>query len=350
MAAGGSTTVVLVALGCNLAIAVSKFLAAAWTGSSAMLSEAVHSLVDTSNQALLLHGLRRSARPPDSRHPFGYSKELYFWSFVVAILLFSLGAGVSIYEGVEKLVHPHPIANPEVNYIVLGVAIALESTSTYKAVAEFNLQHRGQRVVQALRTSKDPALFTVLLEDLAALAGLVTALFGILAAHLLGVAAADGAASIMIGLILAAVAAFIAVEIKALLIGEAASEELQAGVRALVEAEAGPAGRIRAINEIRTLQLGARDVLVAASVDMTDSATARDVESATGRLDRAIRKAYPEVRHLFLEVQSVDDHRAVGAQTSAASEPAAGDGGAGARRGHAARPASGGKNKGTRRR
>ncbi|MEQ1616563.1 MAG: cation diffusion facilitator family transporter, partial [Hyphomicrobiaceae bacterium] len=165
MAAEGSTKVVLIALACNFGIAVSKFAAAAYTGSSAMLSEAIHSLVDTSNQALLFHGIKRAARPADERHPFGYAKELYFWSFVVAILLFSLGSGVSIYEGVEKLLHPHPISNPEVNYAVLGMAIFLESISTWQALKAFNTTRNGDRALTALRRSKDPAMFTVLLED-----------------------------------------------------------------------------------------------------------------------------------------------------------------------------------------
>ncbi len=313
MAAEGSTRVVLIALTCNFAIAVSKFIAAAYTGSSAMLSEAIHSLVDTSNQALLFHGIKRAARPADTRHPFGYAKELYFWSFVVAILLFSLGSGVSIYEGVEKLLHPHPISNPEVNYAVLGVALALEGVSTWQALKAFNATRNGERAVTALRRSKDPAMFTVLLEDVAALAGLVVALAGISAAHLIGLEWADGVASVVIGLILASVAAFLAVEIKSLLIGESASPEVQASIRRLLLAEGGRIGPIRAINEVRTMQLGPHDVIVAASVDMADAATAADVEAANGRLDRAIKAKHPEVRYLYIEVEAA----------KAALEPAA---------------------------
>ena len=304
MAAGSSTKVVLIALACNFGIAVSKFAAAIYTGSSAMLSEAIHSLVDTSNQALLYHGIKRAARPPDARHPFGYAKELYFWSFVVAVLLFSLGSGVSIYEGVEKLKHPHPISNVEVNYIVLGVAIALESVSTWQALKAFNESRNGLPAMLALRRSKDPAMFTVLLEDVAALLGLVTALAGIAAAHLLGLEWADGAASVVIGLILASVAAFLAIEIKSLLVGEAASPEVQRSIRNEIMAESGAMGPVRAINEIRTMQLGPHDMIVAASVDMHDAATARDVEAANTRLDAAIKAKHPDVRFLFIEVEA----------------------------------------------
>lgn len=304
MAAEGSTKVVMIALACNFGIALSKFAAAAYTGSSAMLSEAIHSLVDTSNQGLLFYGIKQAARPADARHPFGHAKELYFWSFVVAILLFSLGSGVSIYEGIEKLLHPHPISNPQVNYAVLLVALALEGVSTWQALKAFNATRNGERALIALRRSKDPAMFTVLLEDVAALTGLVVALVGVAAADLLGLAWADGAASVVIGLILASVAAFLAIEIKSLLIGEAAAPEVQRSIRSLLMAEGGDIGPVRAINEIRTMQLGPHDVIVAASVDMTDTATAADVEAANARLDRAIKSKHPEVKYLFIEVEA----------------------------------------------
>jgi cation diffusion facilitator family transporter len=305
MSAGGTTRVVMVALACNLGIAVTKFAAALVTGSSAMLSEAIHSLIDSSNQGLLYHGLQRAKRPPDARHPFGYAKELYFWCFVVAVLLFSLGAGVSIYEGIDKVLHPHPITHPEVNYVVLGLALILEGVSTVKAITAFNETRGGERIIAALQRSKDPALFTVLLEDLAALAGLAVAMLGILATDLGGIAMADGIASIFIGLILASVAAFMGLEIKSLLIGEAASEELQVGVRSLIEAETrGAKGLVRGVNDLRTLQLGPDDILVTASLDMEDTALASDVEATTGRLTTAIQAAYPAVKHLYIEVKA----------------------------------------------
>lgn len=306
MAATGSTTVVIAALAGNGCIAIAKLAAAAWTGSAAMLSEAIHSIADTANQGLLLLGLGRAARPPDERHPFGYAKELYFWAFVVAILLFSLGAGVAIYEGVDKLLHPHPTGDPTVNYVVLGLAILFEAASTYVAVREFNRRRGEESAMAALRTSKDPALYTVLLEDLAALAGLFVALAGISAAHLLGWQEADAIASIAIGLILGGVAAFMAIETKALLIGEAAAPEVIAAIRGLVEAEIGTSGPVTAINELRTMHLGPEDVLVAASLDFRDGETARAVEATVARLETRIKARFPFVRHLFLEVQPAD--------------------------------------------
>lgn len=275
-----------------------------------MLSEAIHSLVDTSNQGLLLYGIKRSGRPADDRHPFGYSRELYFWSFIVAILLFSLGAGVSLYEGIAKLIEPHPIHDPIVNYVVLVVSIALEVVSFWQAIKEFNAQRNGQGVMAALRSSKDPALFTLVLEDTAALVGLVVALVGVAGAHLLGLEWADGVASIAVGLVLAAVAAFMSIEIQALLIGEAANAEVVAGIRGAIMAEAGAGKPIRALNDLRTMHLGPNDILVAASCDFHDGESARSVETTTGRLERAIKSAYPDVRQLYIEVQSEADHRA----------------------------------------
>lgn len=303
MAAGGSTKVVLAALACNGGIAIAKFTAAAFTGSSAMLSEAVHSLVDTSNQALLLFGLRRSKRPADAKHPFGYAKELYFWGFIVAILLFSLGAGVSVYEGVEKLQHPHPLQYPEVNYAVLGVAFLLEAGSAWIALGAFNEQRGDLPFLAAVRASKDPSVFIVLLEDLAAMAGLSIAFAGVLAAHLGGIEQADGIASIAIGLVLGLVAAIASIEVKSLLTGEAASEEIQVGLASILGSEIGP-GRIQTVNEIRTMQLGPGSVLVAASIDVDDSASGGEIEALNAHLETAIRTRHPQVRHLYLEVQS----------------------------------------------
>lgn len=303
MSAGGSTTVVAIALACNLGIAVAKFTAAAWSGSSAMLSEAIHSLVDTSNQSLLLVGLKRSQRPADERHPFGYGMELYFWSFIVATVLFSLGAGVAIYEGVDKLLHPHGIEHVNILYAVLGVSMVLEGISTYQAVKEFNSRRNGAPWLGALRSSKDPSLYTVLLEDCAAIAGLTVALAGVIATDQFGIAQADGAASIVIGVILALVAAFMSIETKALLIGEAADPDVLAGLHETISAETGAGKPITRINSIKTMHLGPEDILVAASVDFEDGQSARSVEATNGRLEAAIKARYPAVRQLFLEVK-----------------------------------------------
>jgi len=305
--AGGSKAVILIALGCNLGIAVAKFVAAAWTLSSAMLSEAIHSLVDTANQGLLLLGITRAKRPPDEQHPFGYSREIYFWSFIVAMVLFSLGAGVAIYEGINKILEPHPLQNVNVLYAVLGVAIALEGYSLLKALREFKARPESRHgFLEALRRSKDPSLFAIVLEDIAAMLGLMIALAGTLVADFGGFEMADGIASILIGFVLAGVAAFMSVEIKSLIVGEAASRVVQAGLREIIASETGATKPIRKINEIRTMHLGPHDVLVTASVDFHDGASAKTVEAVTAILQNAIKSRFPDVRHLFIEVQAED--------------------------------------------
>jgi cation diffusion facilitator family transporter len=301
--ASKTNNVLWAALGFNAAIAASKFVAAFVTGSSAMLSEALHSLVDTGNQAVLLHGMRRAARPPDREHPFGHSRELYFWGFVVAILLFSMGAGVSAYEGVNKLLNPHPIEHVIVNYVVLGAALAFELGSLIVAAREFNARRRDLGVVAAIRASKDPALFIVLLEDIAAVIGLACAGVGISIAHFLGVQAADGLASLAIAAVLAAVATFLSAEIKSLLIGEAASASLMSGVRQIIEREVGTGRRICHVADLRSMQLGPDDVLITASLDFADGASAGDVEATVARLNAAIKSRFPQVRRLYLAAQ-----------------------------------------------
>jgi cation diffusion facilitator family transporter len=307
MAASGSTTVVLAALAGNGCIAVIKLVAAAWTGSAAMLSEAVHSIADTANQGLLLLGLGRARRAPDATHPFGYGMEVYFWAFVVAILLFSLGAGVAIYEGIDKLQHPHPISNPMVNFAVLGIALVFEAGSAWVALREFERHRGGERPIAALRESKDPALYTVLLEDLAAILGLLVALAGVSVSHFLGWAEGDAVASIVIGLILGGVAAFMSLETKGLLIGEAAAPEVVEAIHAIIRHEMGGDGPVTAINELRTVHLGPEHVLVAASLDFRDGETAKGVKATVGRLERLIKQRFPAVRYLFLEVQCVSE-------------------------------------------
>lgn len=312
MAAHSSNHIVVLALSANLAIACAKFAAFLWTGSSAMLSEAIHSVADTSNQGLLLYGTHRARRPADARHPFGYARELYFWSFVVAILLFSLGAGFSIYEGFKKLYDPHPLVNPTINYIVLVVALVLEGIALNAAVKEFNRRRAGRPALQALRRSKDPALFTIVLEDLAAMLGLLIALIGVALADFMDWHEADALASIAIGIILATVATFIAIEVKALLIGEAAHDDVQDGVRAIIEDVDRSEGHIVGINEIRTLQLGANAVLVTASVDFDDTTRAIHIKAATNRLEKAIKAEFPVVTNFYIEVEAADDHAAMG--------------------------------------
>lgn len=298
--AGDSKPVIYAALAGNAAIAVTKFFAAAYTGSSAMLSEAIHSVVDTGNQLLLLLGLARSRRPPDAQHPFGYGMEVYFWSFVVAILIFGLGAGISFYEGVRHLAHPEPVTSYFVNYLVLGFAIVFEGGAWFVAFRAFNRVRGGRGILQAVRRSKDPAMFTVLFEDTAALLGLLIALAGLLAAQHLGWHRADGAASIGIAIVLALAAAGLAFETRSLLIGEAASSETRAAIRALIAEE--PA--VEALNEMRTVHLGPENVLLNVSLDYRDATALREVEATVARLEARIRNAFPEVAHIFIEAQA----------------------------------------------
>ena len=305
----GSKRVIYAALVGNLLIAVTKFGAAVVTGSSAMLSEAVHSIVDTGNQGLLLYGLRRAQRPPDEAHPYGYGMELYFWTFVVAILIFGLGAGVSVYEGVQKLLHPHPVTNPAVSYIVLAVAMVFEAVAWTIAFREFRKQKGRGGYIDAIRDSKDPAVFTVLFEDSAAMAGLIFAFAGVRAAELLEMPALDGIAAICIGAILAIVAALLAYEAKGLLIGEAATPAVLRGIRKIIDEEAG----ILHLNEILTMHLGPQDVLLNLSLDFSDKLSSREVEESISRMEISVKKAYPEVTRVFIEAQGARASRNAGA-------------------------------------
>ncbi len=312
MAAHGSKKVIYAALVGNGLIAITKFIASAITGSSAMLSEAIHSVVDTGNQGLLLYGIKRSNRPTDERHPFGYGMEIYFWSFVVAILIFAIGAGISIYEGVHKLQHPEEIRSPYINYIVLTLAMIFEGVAWTIAYKEFNKVRGNQGIFEAVRHSKDPTVFTVLFEDTAAMLGLIVALIGILAASEFGLSWGDGLASICIGIILAATAILLAFETKALLIGEAASPELITAIQERTMARQ----TIVHVNEIRSMHMGPNDILLALSVDFQDNITAGEVEQKIATLEQEIKTAHPEVKHLFIEVQSKADHEAdINAQT-----------------------------------
>ncbi|HUQ13282.1 MAG TPA: cation diffusion facilitator family transporter, partial [Novosphingobium sp.] len=233
MAGHGSNRVILTALAANVGIAVAKFVAAGITGSSAMVTEGVHSLVDSTNHVLLLYGTKRSRRPADAMHPLGYGRELYFWSFVVAILVFSLGAGVSLYEGILHLLEPVEATDPTVAYIVLGVAAALEGWSTLAAFRAFDAERGDKSIVRALRDTKDAPTLIVLLENAGAMAGLALAALGIFIAHATGNPVWDGIASVLIGLVLAATAVVLLIEAKGLLIGESADPQVVAALRDL---------------------------------------------------------------------------------------------------------------------
>lgn len=302
MASHGSLKVVYAALVGNGLIAVTKFGAAAYTGSSAMLSEAIHSLVDTGNQVLLLYGLKRAERPADEKHPFGYGMEVYFYSFVVAILIFGLGAGVSIYEGIEKVRHPQVITNAYVNYIVLGFALVFECVAWTIAFREFKRSKGDAGYIEAVRQSKNPALFTVLFEDTAAMLGLLIAMVGIALSQYLDLPVLDGAASILIGLVLATTAALLAYECKGLLTGESALPHVNEGIRKLAIKER----HISAVNELRTLHLGPQHVLLTMSVDFADTVSAGDVETTISILEKQIKTRYPDITRVFIEAQAAD--------------------------------------------
>ncbi|MAF47567.1 MAG: cation diffusion facilitator family transporter [Rhodospirillales bacterium] len=304
MAHAASRKVIYAAFFGNLLIAATKFFAAAFTGSSAMLSEAIHSLVDTGNQLLLLYGLRRAGKPADSQHPFGYGMELYFWTFVVAIIIFGLGAGVSVFEGISKIREPHPITDVSVNFIVLGLAAVFEAVAWTVAYREFNRSRGGRGFIEAIRRSKDPAIFTVLFEDTAAMLGLIVAFVGIWLAGALNMPILDGVASIAIGAILAVTAALLAYECKGLLIGEGASAATVDGVRALVSTSGG----INAINEVLTMHMGPEDILLTLSVDFSGDMDSDEVEAAISDMESRIKETYPEIKRVFIEAQSIGGH------------------------------------------
>jgi cation diffusion facilitator family transporter len=296
MSSSGSRKVIFAALAGNLAIAVTKFAAAAYTGSSAMLSEAIHSSVDTGNQGLLLLGLKRAARPPDASHPFGHGMELYFWAFVVALLIFALGGAFSIYEGIHKVLQPEAVTDAWVNYVVLGLSILFEGYSFSVALHEFRQTHADEPFWQAIRASKDPGVFAVLLEDSAALAGLVVALLGVGLSQLLHMPALDGAASIVIGLLLVATAVFLARETLSLLTGESASRRSLTQVKALLAADR----RVAAVDEMLSMQLGPREVLLALTIDFREDLSGEEVESAAAELTLAVERMHPEITRLFM--------------------------------------------------
>lgn len=305
MASHTSKSVIYAALAGNTAIAVTKFAAAAFTGSAAMLSEAIHSVVDTGNQLLLLFGLQRAARPPDARHPFGYGLQLYFYTFVVAVLIFGLGAVVSILHGIEKMRHPVSVEHAWINYLVLSLGILFEGSVWMVAFRAFNAQRGGRSVFAEIHSSKDPTVFTVLFEDTAALAGLVVAIVGIFLSETLDMPVIDGAASLIIGLILAATAFFLASESQSLLTGESASHETRIGINRIARAEPGVVG----LNQARTMHFGPNEIFVALSLDFEDSLAAGEVERIVTRIERKLKSAYPEIGQVFIEAQSFDADR-----------------------------------------
>ncbi|MBO4121481.1 cation diffusion facilitator family transporter [Cupriavidus gilardii] len=287
------------AIAANLAIAVTKFIVAGLTGSSAMISEAIHSTVDTGNEVLLLVGLSRSRRKADPQHPFGYGKELYFWSLIVAVLIFGLGGGISAYEGVLHMMDPEPLRDPHWNYIVLGCAAIFEGISFAIALREFNREKGATPFWTALRSSKDPTTVTVVAEDAAALAGLLIAAAGIYASHRWNMPVLDGAASLVIGVLLAGVATLLVRESRSLLVGESVNREMAEGIQRLAREDPCIDYAARPL----TMHFGPDDVLVALDVQFRAGARGDEIARSVERVERQIRSRYPSVKRIYIEAR-----------------------------------------------
>ena len=292
-----SRTAIYGAIAANVAIAVTKFTVAGITGSSAMLSEGIHSAVDTFNGGLLLVGLRLSQRPATPEHPFGHGKELYFWSLIVAVLIFGLGGGVSFYEGVQHILHPEPMRDPLWNYVVLGAAAVFEGASFAIALRQFLKQAGDTPFWEALHRSKDPTNYTVLAEDAAALAGLAVAAIGIALSHALQMPELDGAASMVIGLLLAGVAILLIRESRGLLIGEGVRPETAQAIRSIALAQP----KVRDVGRVLSMYVGPDDALVTMDLDFDDGTAADEAGAAIAAIERQVRARYPMIKRLFIE-------------------------------------------------
>ena len=285
------------AVAANVAIAVTKFVVAGITGSSAMLSEGIHSAVDTFNGILLLVGLKLSQRPATPEHPFGHGKELYFWSLIVAVLIFGVGGGLSFYEGVQQVRHPQPMQDPMWNYVVLGVAAVFEGSSFVIALRQFLTQAGSTPFWEALHRSKDPTTYTVLAEDSAALIGLVVAAVGIALSQGLDKPVLDGAASLIIGLLLAGVAVALTWESRSLLIGEGIRPETARAIRSIALAQP----KVRDVGRVLSMYVGPDVVLVTMDLDIDDGTAAADAGAAIAAVERQVRERYPMIKRLFIE-------------------------------------------------
>lgn len=298
--ASSSKKVIYAAMAGNLLIALTKFGASFLTGSSAMLSEGIHSTVDTGNQLLILLGLKKAAKPADKEYPFGHGKEVYFWSFVVAIMIFAVGAGISIYEGIQSLLHPHPIDNPIMNYIVIGLAMIFEGSAWYFALKEFRKTKGNRSYYEAIHKEKNPTTFVVLFEDSAAMLGLVVAFFGIAVGQWTDVHIFDGIASILIGVILGITAAWLAYETKGLLIGESADPKIVQDINRLIASK----GEIEKVNEILTMHMGPQFILLNLSVDFQDDLRAGAIEESIQNITKEIKETFPRVKRIFIEAEN----------------------------------------------
>ncbi|HEX2639730.1 MAG TPA: cation diffusion facilitator family transporter [Pyrinomonadaceae bacterium] len=287
----------------NLLIAVTKFTASYITGSSAMLSEGIHSVVDTGNGLMMLLGVRNSRKPPDEEHPFGHGRELYFWSLVVAFSIFGIGGGVSVYEGITHMLHPEQITNPVWNYAVLGLSFVFEGISWIFGWRAFSKTRRGRPLFKAIHLSKDPTSFTVVLEDSTALVGLVIAFFGVLLGHEFGIPYFDGGASVLIGLLLGLVALFLGAESRSLLIGEAVDKETLHGIREIAESEP----QVEKALKILTIYLGPDEVAATLELQFKKDIKAGELRKAIRRIERAIMEKYPRIKRVYYEAESLSE-------------------------------------------
>jgi cation diffusion facilitator family transporter len=289
------------AMTANVIIAAAKFVAAFLTGSSAMLSEGMHSMVDTGNQVLLLLGVHRSKKPADATHPFGHGKELYFWGLIVALMLFGIGGGMAFYEGITHLRHPRPLTDPTVNYVILSIAFVAESISLTIALKEVLATSGNKSLWQAVHTSKDPTVFVVLFEDSAALGGLVIAFCGVFFGHLYHMPSLDGIASLVIGGILAVVAVFLAYESKELLLGESAAVEIVQSIQRLAAGE--PA--VERIQPPLTMHFGPHEVLLNMILQFRRGLSGAALVATVDRLEKAIRAEHPSIKRIFIEAEAL---------------------------------------------
>jgi cation diffusion facilitator family transporter len=288
----------------NLLIAVTKFTASYFTGSSAMLSEGIHSVVDTGNGLLMLLGIRNSRKPPDDEHPFGHGRELYFWTLVVAFSIFAVGGGLSIYEGVIHILHPEQIQNAVWNYAVLGASLVFEGISWYFGWRAFSKVRRGRSILKAMHLSKDPTSFTVVLEDTTAMVGLVIAFIGVFLGHQFGMPYFDGIASILIGVLLVIVALFLGRESKSLLIGEAVDKQTLDGIREIAEAEPDVERAVK----ILTIYIGPDDVAATLELRFKHNISGAELRRAVRRIERSIREKYPRINRVYYEAESLSEN------------------------------------------
>jgi cation diffusion facilitator family transporter len=303
MSVKGSKISIYGAILANLAIAISKFFAGAYTGSSAMISEGIHSVVDTANGVLLLYGIKKSERPADKSHPFGYGMEIYFWSFVVSILIFALGGGIAIYEGIHHIIEPSEVENITVNYLVLGLAILFEGASLFVALREFKKANSKFGLVKSMRRSKDSSSFAIIIEELGAIMGLVVAMLGLFIGDVFDWAYADGTASVLIGIILTVMAIFLAKETKALLIGESMDEDSLL----ILDDIFNDRESVGEIGMIRSVHFGPTGVMVGVEVHFVDNYSLEEIEKEILDIEKSIKEKIPMVKHVFIEVKEAVD-------------------------------------------